>query len=56
MNEEDKRIQEEHKRRATILDNAELPNPKEYLNDIHEEEKTERTFSDIRSAAASTAL
>jgi hypothetical protein len=44
---------EEYKRRVTILEGAEKGDINDYLRDVTEEEKTERTFSDIKSVAAS---
>lgn len=53
LTEVELRQQEEIKRRVTILEGAEKGDVNEYLRDVNEEEKTERTFSDVRSAAPS---
>lgn len=49
MEEEDLKQLEEYKKRATILENADKTDMNDYLKGGEDEEKTERTFSDMRS-------
>ena len=53
---EDVKAMEEYKKRATILENTDKTDLNAYLNGVgEEEEKTERTFSDIRSMQSAAA-